>query len=95
MNHFANVCRKREINEIKQDSVDSFLINSVKENKHTYEWLEKICVNNKFKMLVKLDSGAHCNVMSCNGFERVKVRLDKPKARLSSYGGINIQVIGT
>ena len=97
MNHFANACRKRDINEVKENSADYFLINSIRKNERTYEWLETINVNNRFKVLVKLDSGAHCNVMSCNEFERVKdkVRLDIPKASLSSYGGSSIQVIGT
>ena len=106
-NHFANVCRKREINSVDKNNLNSLVIDTVTNNSndlkekrekiHVFEWLENVMVNKKYNIKVKLDSGAHCNVMSSHEFDAIKdkVRLDKPNTILSGYGGSNIKVIGT
>lgn len=103
-NHFANVCNKKNannVNTIENSDLDSlyvsFVDNEQVKNENIKEWYEMILVNKKFELQVKLDSGAQCNVILFNELKKIdnKIKLDKCSTKLSAYGGSKIEVMGT
>ncbi|XP_011690575.1 PREDICTED: uncharacterized protein LOC105451671 [Wasmannia auropunctata] len=111
MNHFAKVCNssasnnsynKKSIEHIEQnmsleDSSEQFFVGSINAQNYS-DWIEKLTVNNGKTFSVKLDTGAQCNVIPLYIFDKLNLprnNIRKSKARLSTYGGIPIKVVGT
>ncbi|XP_018364694.1 PREDICTED: uncharacterized protein K02A2.6-like, partial [Trachymyrmex cornetzi] len=61
------------------------------------EWTEKLVVNNNKTLVVKLDTGAQCNVLPLQIFDELKLShsiIQKSNAKLTTYGGNPITVVG-
>lgn len=103
-NHFSSKCNKQNIQYIQDSSsvgkvgaVETLFIGMVKSDNSVKEWYENIKVNNNHNLKVKLDTGAHCNVMSCFDLKNLNISksmIQKTKMTLCSYGGNNIEVQG-
>ena len=68
----------------------------MKVNESPYDdWVEKLNVNNTI-IKFKLDSGAQCNVLPLNGYQRLqnRPRILPTKAKLTGYGEAEIAVKG-
>lgn len=92
--------------EIEQESSQSpelfvDLISVVNNNKlpsHKETWYERLKINNKM-IVVKLDTGAQCNILPINLYNKIRnsddVLLDNCSSDLRSYGGNKLNVFGT
>lgn len=109
LGHFATVCLSKAINmidiqnESNSDSDENTLfLNSIKENnknkKVTLDWVEEIKVNKNKTLKVKLDSGAHCNVISAKDLDKIElgklINKNKIPVNLKAYGGGELKVVG-
>ena len=102
-NHFSNMCKSKNIqmlesqNTIENQSDHTLFINNINCSNSKNEWLETIIINKRNKIQIKLDSGAQCNVISLDNYEKVKTKqsiLTKTNIKLNAFGGNNVKVIG-
>lgn len=107
-NHFASVCRSAnkavetlethtDVTE-ERDESDGLFIGAIDSSTHTNEWRESINVNKRHTIEAKLDSGAQCNSISLEIFDKIKTKntvLKPTKTKVSVYGGSRVRVVGT
>ena len=105
-NHFARVCRSRNVNLVDEyehepmdENFQSMFIgvvnNSSKDDEHG--WKESVIVNNH-PVTYKLDSGAQANTMSMTSFQSIKgnvKKISRSNVRLFSYCGHKIIPVGS
>lgn len=101
MNHFAQVCKNQSINFIQNQNetfeVESLFIGNIYLSQQNEDWCETIQIDNQYKVNVKLDTGAHRNVISLDNLKKVctdEPELKKFSAILKAYGGSQIPVLG-
>ena len=103
-NHFARVCRsnskkigKPKLHSIEQNSSDEddgMYIAMVNDNTETEEWEVSIRLNEQM-VTFKIDTGAQCNVISKETYDRVSKRpLMKSRAKLTAFGGHRVSACG-
>ena len=98
-NHFARVCRTSvkpvHVVEGSSDSEEEMYIGTVTQKKNSKnEWNVVVKVG-KRDIALKLDTGAQCNVMPYETYQRLtKEKPVKSKTKLVSYSGHNIKVMG-
>ncbi|XP_058827479.1 uncharacterized protein K02A2.6-like [Topomyia yanbarensis] len=103
-NHFAAMCKSKSVvhsiqhsekNEIDSDEdSDELFIGSVESSGNDKDWFEIVKVHNK-KFSVKLDSGAHCNVVPLWLVKQLKISLRPSKTKwLVSFSNHRLQVLG-
>lgn len=103
LNHFAKVCynnNTRKIDCVEQstshnDFNEQFFIESINFNSKN-EWTENLLIYNGKSLLVKLESGAQCNVFPLHIFKRLMIPRSavlKSYAKLTTYNGSLIKVI--
>ena len=96
-NHFARACRskprrggKPKIHSIEQESSDEdgdMYIATIDDESDSKDW-KVIFSLNKHHMTFKLDTGAHCNVISKKTYNQVSKRpLKRSRANLITFGG--------
>ncbi|XP_018402108.1 PREDICTED: uncharacterized protein K02A2.6-like [Cyphomyrmex costatus] len=106
LNHFAKVCKSvnnnvKSIEQVEQDAsqaefVEQFFIGCI-DAKRNHDWSEKLLINNSKTLVVKLDSGAQCNVLPLKIFDELELSrsiVQKSNAKLTTYGGNPITVVG-
>ena len=109
-NHFANMCRARQpqtsqgtghqsvhmVEECSDYSDEEFFVGAItKENEGVKEWMIESKVNGTSTIL-KLDTGAQCNVMPNSLFSVLSnAKITISKTKLLSYSGHSIRVIGS
>ena len=100
-NHFARMCRsqKDRVNTVEKEdtSEDDCNIETVS-NVFTKNEIHCSAQINKKRVNLKIDSGAKCNVMSRENFEKVKQteQINKSKAIvLRAYGGERFKTLGS
>lgn len=105
-NHFASVCKnkkmmKKKVNMIEQDteSGEEFFIGSVStvDSLTKLQWQERISVN-KTDVHFKLDTGADCNTLSLELFNKTRTSTDvlqKNGTVLLVYGGQRLETEGS
>ena len=101
MNHFAYVCKAHRINILNDQSetfeVESLFIGNISLGLSDDDWCEMVQVNNQHNIKVKLDTGAHRNVISIGNLKKLctsEPNLEKFTAKLTDYGGSQILVLG-
>ena len=109
LNHFATVCmsRNRQVNNMQyetqdddqEETTDSLYIGAI--DSHTDDktsnelWEIKAKVNDN-DIVFKLDTGAQANIMSARLFKKIcrNEAMEDTKARLTTYSGEKLKVIG-
>lgn len=101
-NHFASVCKSRNINCIEND-YDEFYVGSVetKCTSGTYDaidstrWFERVRIQN-LDVAFKIDTGAEMNVLPLHVYRRLNlnVELQPAKITLRAFGGQQIAPMG-
>lgn len=81
MNHFANMCPNRNVNTVEvheqndvinSDDEDIFSVGSLEKGSNNItDWCESLRVIGSGILKVKLDSGAHCNVLPIENFKQL------------------------
>ena len=107
LNHFAAVCRSRNVNVVDEhdeqssslsDNFQSMFIGAVSSSCKDDQsgWKESIVINNH-PVIFKLDSGAQANTMSLKTFQSIKGNMNmimKSNNNLIGYGEQKIMPIG-
>ena len=103
-NHYARVCRsnsqksKPQLKELEYDSKssdDEMVINSVSKNADKpVDWQTTVKVN-EHNITFKIDTGAQCNVLSKETYDRIcQQPLRKSHAKLVAFGGHRMSSLG-
>ena len=102
-NHYARVCRsnsqksKPQLKELEYDSKssdDEMVINSVSKNADKQDWQTTVKVN-EHNITFKIDTGAQCNVLSKETYDRIcQQPLRKSHAKLVAFGGHRMSSLG-
>lgn len=97
MNHFSQKCRnKKPINMITEESDEEFVCMEIVSDKD--KWYEvKVDISGK-EVLLKVDSGAQCNVMGLQQYLDLDldVAMLKPsKVSITSFGNNKVEVFGS
>ena len=101
-NHFARVCRSRQqkgrpkLHELEHDSSseDNMVIATINGGATKKDWQTTIKVNER-DITFKIDTGAQCNVMSKESYDKVSQQpLRKSTAKLVTFGGHQINPLG-
>ena len=103
-NHFARVCRstpkradKPRLHTIEQNSSDEddgMYIAMINDHADTEEWEVNIRMNEQ-RVTFKIDTGAQCNVISKETYDKVSRQpLTKSRAKLTAFGGHKIRACG-
>ena len=103
-NHFARVCRstpkradKPRLHTIEQNSSDEddgMYIAMINDDADTEEWEVNIRMNEQ-RVTFKIDTGAQCNVISKETYDKVSRQpLTKSRAKLTAFGGHKIRACG-
>ena len=107
-NHFAKVCRSKEVNFVgiptysqeeesaqldKEFIIDTVLINSV--DAVSQDWIELLHVNGSI-IPVKLDTGAQTNLLSMKDLQNLSIhpKIHVAHTKLEGYYGSEIPVVG-
>ncbi|XP_055619020.1 uncharacterized protein LOC129764194 [Toxorhynchites rutilus septentrionalis] len=102
LNHFAAMCKSKNVVHTVTESAESdaeveeeeLFIGSVESSKNDADWFEMVKVNNKM-FSVKLDSGAHCNVVPLWLVKQLAVTLRPSKTKwLISFSNHRMKVLG-
>ena len=96
-NHFQEVCRSRQVNELEKENEevqpDALFIGSLSNS--SKPWTMDGVINGS-TVTMKLDTGAEANVLSRRIFEKLqkKPRLQPAKVVLTAFGGSKISACG-
>lgn len=111
-NHFARVCRTKKRNPAKTNKVheveteidldeegyfiDTLFIETVEETQSN-AWYEKIVVENKVTLRFKLDTGASCNIIPLNEFNKIAYKglVNTKENHVVAYGNHKIKTFGS
>ena len=101
-NHYARVCRTKNprgrptLRELEYDnsSEDDLVISTINSKTSQKNWYATIKVN-EHDVRFKIDTGAQCNVLSQQTYERISSEpLTKSQAKLVAFGGQRIRSLG-
>jgi len=102
--HFAKKCRNNNRISVVEKSEQTdpasekvlFCGEVNVERKNNRDWFTKIYINRSKKVLMKMDSGAQCNVLPWEKYKMWKIDapIEKTSTILSNYSGSKIEVIG-
>ncbi|KFM75290.1 Retrovirus-related Pol polyprotein from transposon 297, partial [Stegodyphus mimosarum] len=107
-NHFSKVCTYKNVNAIQNNlehefhnNGNEYILGSAEDknlfSKNRAEWFERLKVSISKYLLVKLDTGAQCNVLPLPKFKQLNLRdkcLTKSKVTFNNYNGTTIDVVG-
>lgn len=97
-NHFANVCKFKNVQEVKLNTFDSnssLYLDSILSNHNCDTWYENIQIGNE-NIKFKLDTGASINVLPFKYVEKIgmKTYVQNCSDKLVAYNGTKIPIIG-
>lgn len=102
-NHFASVCRTKEITTVTTNRINSdydnreFIIGNVEkeECEKVTQWMEKISLYRK-NITFKIDTGAEVNIIPLNVLNELgeNIELQKTTVTLRGFGGSKTKAIG-
>lgn len=83
---------------VENQPVSNQLVSTLNTVKNvTYSWMQPVIINNK-SVQFKLDSGAQCNVLPCNVFEKLNlpmVNVEPNNTKILSYDNNELDCIGS
>lgn len=99
--HFAKMCRSKRLEYIAQNlpsqvNSEATFIGSIDKISRN-DWIETLIIDNAIKLTAKLDTGAQCNVLPLEIYNRKHIPhkyMVESFALLTKYGSDTIKVIG-